>query len=488
MDFLDPAKKRQHNRRLFIGYFLISIAVLTLSYLLILQSYGYDYDRHTGQVIQNGLVYVSSHPVKAEVIVNGKSQGTTNTKLTIPTGNYNFVLKSAGYRDWTTTINLDGGSVEQLSYPLLVPEKLITTDTQTYIKAPALLTASPDRHWLLVQRPDSLTTFDSFDINKPAQAPKTISLAANLLKTASGAQALQVVEWSTDNRHVLIKHVYQGGYEFIVVDRQNPALSYNVNTLLDVAPTSVVLRDKKFDQLYAYIAKTKSLISLNATTKQATTTLRHVIDYKVYGSKTILYTSDDTKAVNQYAVNIWDGQKSYLLHNYPAKTAYKLDMASYSGQPYVAVSPVSTNRLYVFKDPLPIMKSGRIPNPFIALKINNPQFVSFSTNSRFIVAQSGPNFSNYDLEKNLWHYFSLKDKLTLTDKAEWMDGHRLLINVKGKLKMLDFNGDNQQVLVTANDGFNGEFNSDYSLLFTLAPSVSATGKQALTQTNMVVSQ
>ncbi len=486
MDFLDPAKKRQHERRLFIGYFLIAIAVLTLSYLLILVSNGYDYDRRTGKVVQNGLVYVSSHPIKADVVVNGESHGNTNLKLIIPEGNYNIVLNSTGYRLWSTTINLVGGSVEQINYPFMVPVNLSTTDLKTYAKAPGFATTSPDRHWLLVQRPDAFTTFDSFDINKPAQAPTTVTLPANLLKKASGSQSLQVVDWADDNRHVLIKHLFKGGFEFVVFDHQNPNLSFNVNNLLNVAPNSVVLRDNKFNQLYAYIAKTKSLLALNASTKQVSTLLNHVLDYKTDGPQTILYISDNSKLANQYAVYIWDGQKSYLLNNYPASTTYKLDLANYSGQSYVAVSPISTNRLYVFKNPLPIMKSGRVPNPFIALKAINPQFVSFSDNNRFITAQSGANFSNYDFEKNLWHYFTLKDKVALTDKAEWMDGYRMLLNIKNKINMFDFNGDNQQSLMAASTGFNLQFNSNYQQAFVVAPSTKSNGKFALTQTNLLI--
>jgi hypothetical protein len=486
MDFLDPAKKRQHKIRLLVGYFLVAIAILTLAYLLILQSYGYDYDRHTGQIIQNGLVYTSSHPTSADVYVNGQLKGSTNLKLNIPAGNYDIVLKSRGYRDWQTTINLDGGSIVQLNYPLLVPNKLTSTEVRLYDQNPAFASPSLDRHWLLVPQVGSLTGFDIYDITKPSLPPAVISLPTELLKPAIGAQSIKVVEWSSDNRHILLQHDYDGGPEFIVMDRQNPSLSYNVNSAANVEPTSVVLRDKKFDQFYAYIAKTHSLLTFNAANKQVSTVLKNVIDYKDNGPNTVLYTSDVSKVAGQYSVNIWDGQKSYLLHNYIANTVYKLDMASYSGHTYVAVMPAATNRLYVYKDPLTIMKAGRVPNPFIALKITDPQFVSFSATARFVVAQSGPSFAAYDFEENLWHYFTLKDKVPVTDKAEWIDGHRLILNINGKLNLFDFNGDNQRVLVPAQATFNGYFNSDYSSVFTIADSSQAAGKSALTRTSMVV--
>lgn len=486
MDFLDPKKRRQHRIRLIIGYCLVAIAACLAVYLLLLQTLGYDYDPKSGQVIRNGLIYVSTRPVSADVFANNEYQGRSNLKMTVPSGKYDFVLKSKGYRDWFAKVNLDDGGISRLTYPLLIPQTLASKDIKKYDTAPTFISNSPDRHWLVTLQPGSLSKYDVYDILKTNPIASTITVPDKLIKKATGKQSIKLVEWASDSRHLLVQHDYKGGREFIVIDREAPAQSFNVNALLDAVPDSVALRNKRFDRLYARIAKTNSLLDINAANKQVSTVLTDVINFKAYGNNTILYLSSNSKQTDKYSVNIWDGEKTYLLHNFPAKTAYLLDIAGYSGDQYVAVAPVSTNKLYVFKNPMDVMKFGKVPNPYIALKINNPQFLSFSASSQFVMAQSGSKFAAYDLDTDLWQYFTLKDKVPLTSKAAWMDGNRLLLNIDDKLKVFDFNGYNQQILVPTITNMTGYFNGGYSYLYALAPSATQPKKFALTQTSMVV--
>ena len=57
MEFLDPRSRRRHRRQLMIGYLLASLAVIIGTVVLVLITYGYSYDRQTGNIIQNGLEF-----------------------------------------------------------------------------------------------------------------------------------------------------------------------------------------------------------------------------------------------------------------------------------------------------------------------------------------------------------------------------------------------------------------------------------------------
>src|SRR3989344_2557424 len=217
MDFLDPVKKKAHRRRLVLGYILVAIAIATTSLILLFQSYGYDLDRKTGTVIQNGLIFVSAQPQSANIYLNGQDKGQTNTRFIVPAGAYNLELKRDKYRTWKRSFTLDGGSIERLVYPLLFPEKLVTADHQLYGSVPAFSTSSPDRRWLVVQQPGFTNQFDIFDMNNPKQTPTAITVPPALFNTAAGAHSLNLVEWSTDNRHLLVRHDFTGGFEFIMI-------------------------------------------------------------------------------------------------------------------------------------------------------------------------------------------------------------------------------------------------------------------------------
>lgn len=488
MDFLDPTKKRARTIRLFVGYFLVGVAITLASLVLLFMSYGYGLNRKTGQVYQNGLIFVSAHPVGADIYLNGQLNSRTDARLAVPAGEYTVELKQPGYRTWKRTFTLDGGAVEQLVYPVLFPDKLVTKELHQYDATPALATVSPDRHWLLVEVPGSLTTFDVFDLTNVKTAPVTITLPTSLLTTATGPQSLNLTEWSTDNRHVLLKHTYGSKNEYIMLDRVDPTSSFNVNALFGVEPTDVSLRDKRFDQLYIYLGQTQVLMTADVKAKQITPLLSKVIKYKPYGGSTVLYVTSDSNLPDQVGVRIWDNGKTYSLRNLPAGSDYVLDTATYSGHSYVAVAATQDTQLYIYVDPLILLKQ---PHPdslltAIVLRINHPQFLSFSDTARFIAAQNGNSFAVYDAETDRRFYYTLPYPIPADQKAAWMDGHRMVLVIDGKTFVYDYDGINRQTLSPTQPGTLPFFNSDYTGLYTLAPSTASPGKVGLTRTELKV--
>src|SRR4051812_22921275 len=100
MEYLDPEKRRQHHRLLMLGYALIAMAILFGAYLLLNLTYGYARGKD-GHIIQNGFVFVSSHPNAAKIYIDNQlHKSRTNTRLTLPEGHYTIQLKLTGYRDW----------------------------------------------------------------------------------------------------------------------------------------------------------------------------------------------------------------------------------------------------------------------------------------------------------------------------------------------------------------------------------------------------
>jgi hypothetical protein len=483
MDFLDPQKKREQAIRLMVGYILIGIAIALASFVLLLETYGFDINRKTGQVIQNGLVFVASHPVSANLYLNGQLKGTTSTKLTIPAGHYTVVLKRDGFRSWQRSFDLQGGTVKQLVYPVLFPTKLVTSDLMQYSLTPGFVSESPDRHWLLVQQPGAITSFDSFDLSNPTLPPLVLSLPSTLLSVSTGSDSLKLIEWSTDNRHVLVEHTFTSGTEYLVIDRQDPTASYNVNKQFNVNPSSVALHNKRFDQLYIYDAINKTLQSADNSTGQLTTLINNVIAYKAYGANTILYATTDSQTPSKNAIRLWDGKYSYLLHYYPNSTNYLLDMAAYGSHTYAVVAPIGSSEVYIYKDPLAQAQQtpSITPTPFTSLKITQPAFVSFSSNTQFIMAQSGSSFAVYDNDTGDRHLFTLKDTLPSTQQAAWMDGNRIIVVVNSKAVVLDFDGTNEQTLSALADGTLPYFDQSYTSLYALAPSTQPT-RTALTRT------
>lgn len=484
MEFLDPDKKKKHNQRLFIGYFLIGVAIILSSIILFFQSSGYDVDRKTGKVIQNGLIFASAAPESATVYLNGVQKDKTDTRLTVPAGAYTVELKRDGYRTWKRSFNLEGSSIERLQYPVLFPEKLNQKDVAQYASEPAFATQSPDRKWIMVLKPGGLTSFDVYDSSNPKTAAVTATLPADILSAGGDEQKLTLVEWSTDNRHVLLKHTFKDQYEFIMVDRDTPANSTNLNKLLAINPTEVSLRDKRFDQLYILDATARTLRSVDTKTKQFTDILKEVRAYKSYGADTLLFAvTDPTNPVN-VIVKIRDGGKDYVLRTYQNPTDFLLDITRFDDHWYAVVGPKNEGRVSIYRDPMIKNKDNpsALPGAYSVLIMKDPQKISFSANARFVMSQSANHFAVYDAETNRRFYYDAPLEMTIDQKATWMDGHRLLVSNKGKVVVFDFNGINQQTLVSIQNGTLPFFDRDYTRVYTLATSSQAADKSALTQT------
>jgi hypothetical protein len=489
MDFLDPKRKRSHRKRLLLGYLLMAVALSLAAWLVLISAQGFSYDRKTGDIIQNGTVFVNSQPVSANVYLDGILQGNkTSTRLVLPgSKQYGVKLTADGYRDWTRTFTLTGGSIERLVYPLLIPKTLTTTENQLYASTPGLITQSLDKRWLLIQQPGQTYVFDVYDLNNLAAAPAILTIPSSILTDPTKPATLTALQWAGDNKHLLFERTYDSGTEFLMIDINNIDSSLNINSTLTVAPTSVTLRDKKSDLLYIYDA-TGGVVRLgdlkNRTVSGAI--VSNVIAYKSYGTDVILYATKTGAETGKVDVRIRENDKaSYLLRSVPEATAYLLDVDQFDGTPYYVVGTNLDDAVFVYIDPLPTLKGQRnkallIPS---VLRLTSPQFVSFSPDSHLIAAQSGDNFVVYDIEGDR------QFKVTVhaadpTKKVAWMDGFRFKATDKNQSYIVDFDGSNEQVLVPslANGAF---FSPDTKSVLTLAPSKTVTGRFSLTQTSLI---
>lgn len=486
MEFLDPVKRRAHRQKLFLGYGLIALALAMMTIIIVFAAYGFDIDRKTGQVIQNGMIIVDTAPESARITVNGKDEGNTNKRLSLPAGQYKIELSRDGYRTWKQDVDLIGGSIEQLVYPFLFPQNLQTKAIQDYAAAPALSSQSPDRRWLVVQRPgDAIGNFQLTDLNDKANPTTTISLPAGV---ASGgtSHSFETEEWSTDNVNLLLKHTYDGKTEFIRLNRETPAVSSNLTQLFaERSFTAMSLRDKRSDQFYVYNAADKSLFSLDEKTKETSQVATAVLQYKTYQKDMVLYATaaaDTSKA----DIHLLYKGKDRVIKTVAASPTYLMDAADFSGKLYVVVGSGNDGHAYLFMNPLDALSTDPqdVPKSFRALTLAGAQHVSFSNNARFIAVQAGSKFAVYDAETLRQFRYDSQLSLAPGTIANWMDGHRLVATTSdNKVHVWDFDGTNNQQL---NDGMSGGtvwFDRDYKAMFVMAAGTGA-AKVSLTRTEL----
>lgn len=485
MDFLDPQKKRQHTIKLFIGYALIGAALFLASLLLLFAAFGYGINRSTGEVIQNGLLFVDAHPEQANMYINGQDRGQTDGRFVLEAGNYNLELKRDGYRNWKRDFTLEGGNIVRLVYPFLFPEKLVSTDIQTFAAQPDMVSESPDRRWIVMHDQTNPTQFRVLDTSTRELPTETISLPTAVLGNRVGN--MEMAEWSTDNRHVLLKNTYQGGFDYIVFDREEPALSFNVTQVFGKAYGNVTLRDKKFDQLYLHDVATGDLLSGNAKDRTTEKVLEKVVAFWPYKDTTLLYTTNTDAPADKSLLRLREGQVTYTIRELARSDSYLLNMAEFDGETYVIGCAAVDGKIYIYKNPVNTLKQKPEVklNHTVLMKLDNAQHLSFSNNARFASIQAGSQFAVYDFETELQYKYDTKVTVPPGYKAKWMDGHRLMVvGTDNKLTILDYDGLNPQTLVTTNSAHVPMFDRDYNRLYTVSPTVADATKQGLVWTDL----
>ena len=490
MDFLDPRKQRSYNIRLFVGFVLIAIAIILATVILALITAGYTINRKTGQVIQNSLVYINSQPVSSSIYINNSASGATNARFDLRAGNYNFQLRKSGYHTWSNTVALYGGQVEQLNYPFLFPTNPVKTTVSSISSQPAIATTSPSRQWLLVSVPTQASGFSLINMNNTKAAITNISVPAADLATTTGTNTLSVMEWSTDNQHVLLKDTYTGGDQYIMFDISDPTQSFNVNKLFSTTTfTTIKLDNETYNKLYLFNQASGALTLGDVGAKTVTPILNGVLSFWPYGTNQILYATADSKDATKVDANLWNSNgNNFTLRTLPVGTSYQLNMASYSGNLYAVVGSSSTKYGYVYKNPKPVNSDSKdMPLPFTLLVLTgDPENVTFSTSARFIALQSGSQFAIYDIMNDTHYRYDTSLNFAPGQLATWMDGNRLTAVINGKLTIWDFDGTNRVSFVNTDASYLPAFNQGYTAVYSLnSPTTADTNQWQVTRNSLI---
>lgn len=485
MDFLDPLYARRHARRLYIGYGLVAVAIFLAVTMLLLIAYGFQLNRN-GQVIQNGLLFASSRPTAATVFIDGVTASKqTNTRLNIPEGSYELSLKRDGYREWRHRIEIVGGRVFRYDYPLLFPETLSTTTTYTLDKTtPGIMTQSPDHRWLLLQQNPALPTFLQFDLKAPKIAPVPLTIpAANF--TAGGAQSWQVVQWASDNVHLMLKHGYGNKQvEYVLLNRDTVSNTVNVSTVFKTQ-TQPTMIDSKYDQYYLYSPADKELSKASLSKPALQEVAQNVLAFEPFKTDTVLYVAPMSTDASQVAIHLRSGDQDYTLRTQTKATSNLIAINDYSGNLYVAIADPAAQVVHIYRNPLTQLTANQPPLPSVSLKFASPSFLRFSAGGRFILAERGKAFATYDAEYKKSVYYNLTQPLDAGQThADWLDGAHLQYVSNKQLYVFDYDGENDQLLVPATVGYQALYDSNYSFVYALAPPTKAAPTYVLTSTSL----
>lgn len=479
MDFLDPKKRRRDTILLLIGYVLVGIAVLMATVVLIYYANGFGVDKD-GALVQRGLVFVSSEPSGSDIYLNGIKKTNTNAKLNLSAGHYNLAIKRSGYVSWNRKIIVEGSSIDHYAYPLLLPKSLEAGEVSLVESKPILTTQSPNKRWLLVQF-KSGDNFQLYDFGKSqveVGKPESIVLPDGLVSASTTGASWQVLEWASNNRHVLMRRNYATvtgeAKEYILLDRQRLGGSHNLTREFSLQPNvQISLRDKDPELYFAYEPDKQTLNTVSLGDKELSILQTNVLAFNHYGRDVLLYATDDGASDKEARIIFRDNKTSFYIRSVSRSNSYLLDVSKYDGKWLVAAGSSVDSRVFLYQNPEQSINanSGGRPTVSFVFSIPTPTNIAFSANSQMLAVQNGTSLHVYDAEYTKAYRYKTPATIDGPDKvAGWMDSYRFTYVNGGKQVVFDFDGINYRALTAADPSIGGFFDSKNVYMYSFVTS------------------
>jgi hypothetical protein len=440
----------------------MTASVVAISAVCLLLVLGYRFDFGARTVEQGGLLQFRSVPEGAKVTLNGQELSfVTPGKRNVDVGTHEVRMHRDGYREWAKTVTVKAGELRWLNYARLIPRDLTTNTVQEF---PVLADEkpSPDRKWFALLPAADKPELIIVDIrpDKPISAPFVLP-AGSYTSVEGQPHHFSIVEWDFGSRYLLLKHVIGEKTEFIKIDRTNPAATQNLTTLFSLALTDVHFSGTSGNVFYGLeTTNVRKLDSGAGTISQPL--IKDVTRFTLYKTDTIAFTTHTGQTIG---AGVYVDQKAYIVRTYDDTVPVLVDVTSYFSKNYLAVS--RGTKVEIIKEP-ELSKGNSAATPKISLPAG-VQWLRFGASGRFIAAGNGTQYALYDIETAEKFTVNLPGTaVDATKPLQWLDDYSLVSSADKDLRITEFDGGNQQVIIDAEPGFAVSLDEDGKLLYSVA--------------------
>ena len=455
MHEINNINKRLRTIKHFSNYFLVALIIGVLTGIIVLAANGYDIDRSTGQVIQNGILLVETDPRGASVSINGQEESArTPAKYPIPAGRYEVMIDKPGYRAWTSQVEIFGSSVNWLYYPALVPES-IETRTVAAVDNLNFVANSLQRNAVitsLASNPRSLTLYD-VGASELTPQPVVIPDSVFFLEDNAPIGKLSFVEWSKTGRHILLRYEVNNQDDLVLVDLEDAGRTTNLDRLYNRDFDSVEFTD---DESRSFLLSKGSLFEADLNQVTISSPLdTDVTDMHEHQGK--VWVIKNTGTATELTLL---GSPEVVLVSVPG-VARVVSIDDWEGTENVIID--TGDQVLVYKSPsLDSIEKNVVSK---LLELNEHTNTTTSPNGRFVALHNEADTLVYDLD-NLNTYMV---GVGADQQIRWLDGHRLSYDANGQLFIVDFDGNNDYQIAGYDSAFPAMVDREFDAIYTIAP-------------------
>lgn len=431
--------KKKRKTTLFISYIAMTLAVIAISAVSILLALGYRFDFSSNKVEQGALIQLGSFPDSAQITLDSKIQTfKTNGKIEVSTGAHDVVFHKDGYRDWSKHFTLKAGEVRWLNYARLVP----TTITTGAVKEVGTVTselASPDKSFIVVLPVVNLPNLTVIKVNDPAKVTATTITVPAVKTTLSGQEgSYRLVEWNLGSKYFLVRHDIGTAKEFLRINATDPNDIVNITSKFGVPLTEAHFSSESV--FYGLENGNLRKLDLNASSLSEPI-VKDVITMKLYGSNEVAYVRH---ANTKFEVGVVVDGQNRIVSTYDDTVPVNIDFGQYFREYYLAITRGGSFEL--IKNPERTENSGMAKVVTLSYP-SDLKWLDISPSGRFVITGSGAQFLMYDIElatRTDTNFPSLLADTTVP--PQWLDDFTLVSTGDNKLRLSDFDGENQQII------------------------------------------
>ncbi|MDP4038585.1 MAG: PEGA domain-containing protein [bacterium] len=425
--------KINKNIRSGLIFLIAAFIVIFGTIILVALARGYTYDFISGQLKQTGLVIIDSAPNGAEIFINNKRiKHKTPYRLTyVDPGKMIIHLEKAKYRNWEKNLQVTPERVSFSDYAWLLP---IDLKIQTITNEPSItqVTQSKNFHkitYTALNGEPSLWTFENNQANKIYQPAtetdpnKQVSSVSNLILSDDGSQ-------------ILFKQSSPMSTNYMLLSASPNQKAINLNETFKFNFTDGSLSFNPDNNKELIWADSGVIRKINADSLSISAVLTDKVIFSKIMDKKIFYFTDDQDKRQLWMMDLNGQRKTKLLSDVKRSSFYKMEFAKFNDINYLSVL-TDDNNLTLY--------DHIYDNPKDNLLSKEAVDATFSKSGRYLVINTKRHLKTYDLELN--ERYSVADNLKDLTDWKWIDSSHMIVLADGKLRMVDFDGQNNQVLV-----------------------------------------
>lgn len=437
-----------------LSYVFIAVFVGLGTYYLANYAQGIFINPATGDSVQNGLAIIQSKPVNADVKINGQQlDEATPTRQILPIGNYTAEISADGYRPWSKDFVVAGSDITWLDYPLLIPTQIKTTQDSVFNKKP-IITASNNRR--LLASSTSVGEIRLFNVSADETTESKIDLSDSVVESLGPKPRLVQLDFAANDRYLLAQYKSGGSDIFVRIDRSQPQETLNLNNHFNLNVDELKFdEDGNFDDFFGKVGT--KVYSLNVDDKSAEVVAESVESF--LSLRNMLFTT--TREPKQKTLKlsyVTDGETKEIDTIQKKNTgSSKLSAQQFKNKVNVALSLNSETRIY-----RNIKSKTRPDTEIVKIKTKQQEFTS---NGRFLAITDGLKAEVFDLEFDRSFSFQLSKR---SAKISWLDNFRIATVVSEEAMIIDFDGNNKQLIVKGDKSFQPIATQDNESLITIS--------------------